>query len=58
VGRPSGVQGLVEMLESPAYATAVGLLLWPIRQKILRGKMTSKSWKERVIEWFKTLLPY
>jgi len=58
VGRPSGVQGLVEKLESPVYATAVGLLLWPIRQKILKGKMTSKSWKERVIEWFRTLLPY
>ncbi len=58
VGRPSGVQGLVDMLEKPAYATAVGLLLWPIRQKILRARSTSRSWKEKAIEWLKTLLPF
>lgn len=58
VGKPSGVQGLVEMLESPAYATAVGLLLWPVRHKILKPRGASKSWKEKAIEWLKTLLPY
>ncbi|MCS7285986.1 MAG: cell division protein FtsA [Anaerolineae bacterium] len=58
VGKPSGVQGLVEMLGSPAYATAVGLLLWPVRQRILKIRGTRKSWKERAIEWLKTLLPY
>lgn len=58
VGKPSGVQGLVEMLESPTYATAVGLLLWPVRQKILKTKGASKSWKEKALEWLKTLLPY
>ncbi len=28
LGRPGGVGGLVDALHSPAYATAVGLLLW------------------------------
>ncbi len=58
VGKPSGVQGLVEMLGSPTYATAVGLLLWPLRQKILKTRGASKSWKEKVVEWLRTLLPY
>lgn len=31
VGRPRGIDGLVESVNSPTYATAVGLLLWGLR---------------------------
>lgn len=32
VGKPHDMQGLTDVLEDPAYATAVGLLLWGQRQ--------------------------
>jgi len=58
VGRPSGIQGLVDVLGSPAYATAVGLILWPLRHPPLQTRQQRLGWKERVLDWFKSLLPY
>jgi cell division protein FtsA len=33
VGRPMRLQGVSDALDDPAYATAVGLLLWKIKNK-------------------------
>jgi cell division protein FtsA len=62
VGRPHDLQGLTDVLESPAYATAVGLLLWGIRQSQLdepeprRVRQPSIFW-QRVRDWFRAFLP-
>lgn len=54
VGRPSGIGGLMDMVNSPMYATAVGLVLWG-RKNFARRRFPVKgvnvihhSW-----EWFR-----
>ncbi|MFH1087017.1 MAG: cell division protein FtsA [Chloroflexota bacterium] len=44
IGRPSGVYGIVDTLGDPAYATAVGLLLWGNKNQ---GKPTWQGKKPR-----------
>jgi cell division protein FtsA len=62
VGRPHDLQGLTDVLESPAYATAVGLLLWGKRHRPLteaepkRRRPPSELWL-RVRDWFRAFLP-
>ncbi len=59
VGRPRGVEGIAEVLEDPSYATAVGLVLWPLRrQEFKTGVEEGPRWFERLWDWLKTLLPY
>jgi cell division protein FtsA len=65
VGAPHDLQGLTDVLESPAYATSVGLLLWGIRHEQL-GRQEPKRrprpspfggvW-ERVSGWLRPFLP-
>lgn len=62
VGTPQDFQGLTDGLESPAYATSVGLLLWGMRNTQVGGletkrrRPTNPSW-HRVREWFRAFLP-
>ncbi len=62
VGQPHDLQGLTDVLESPAYATAVGLLLWGKRHMHLaetepkRKRPPSVLWP-RVRDWFRAFLP-
>lgn len=61
IGVPFGVQGLVEELRDPTFATAVGLLLWAVRY----GSWDSahelrRPWLEpvhRAWQWVRSLLP-
>jgi cell division protein FtsA len=65
IGSPQRLQGLVEAVSSPAYATAVGLLLWGAQMQDslgddLRFQNTETWWKRlaRMIKHvFKLLLP-
>lgn len=62
VGRPHDLQGLTDVLESPAYATAVGLLMWGMRHMEVgeperkRTRPPSIFW-QRVRDWFRAFLP-
>ncbi|MBC7236569.1 MAG: cell division protein FtsA [Chloroflexi bacterium] len=60
IGMPRKLYGLVEAINSPAYATAVGLLLWGMQQET-EGREGmyggEKTGIERALEWFKNLLP-
>lgn len=63
VASPHDLQGLTDVLESPAYATAVGLILWGMRHGRRAGEPASKPkrppsefWK-RVRHWFRAFLP-
>jgi cell division protein FtsA len=62
VGTPQNLQGLIDTVDSPAYATSVGLLLWgrdqagsqppPVRKDKRGGE-----WGDRFGGFIKTLLP-
>ena len=63
VGRPHDLQGLTDVLESPAYATAVGLLLWGMRQRPTAEEEPSRVVRipgelwPRIRDWFRAFLP-
>jgi len=62
VGRPHDLQGLVDVLTAPAYATSVGLLLWGQDQgSIVRPSSSAPALTGRVAgrlgTWLRNLLP-
>jgi len=61
IGIPGGLGGLTDSLDSPAYATAVGLLRWGIRYGGRPPESSSSddttSLYERFRRWLRELLP-
>lgn len=62
VGTPHDLQGLTDVLESPAYATSVGLLLWGKRHSLPaepepKPKRQPSVFWQRVRDWFRAFLP-
>ena len=58
VGYPRGVKGLVELVNSPAYATAVGLCIYGAGRpsngyKAKKGSPMYERLLDRLIRWFK-----
>ena len=52
VGAPRGLRGLVDVLNDPAYATSVGLLLWGLRQEnTLRPRTGKSSVTKKITQW-------
>lgn len=67
VGVPRGIHGLSDALNSPAYATSVGLLRWSIdenghsnghRKPDLLAALPLSEAMESARKWFKTLIPH
>ncbi|MGC8837797.1 MAG: cell division protein FtsA [Anaerolineae bacterium] len=60
IGVPRGVEGLVEKVSDPAYATSVGILLWAWREtralEVQPAKRETGLWA-RVLEWLRMFLP-
>ncbi len=58
VAGPRNLIGLVDRLNSPAYATSVGLLRWAMTgQNTFRPRAPRAELGRRVSKWFKLLLP-
>jgi cell division protein FtsA len=62
IGAPRDLQGMTDTLEGPAYATAVGLLLWGVRQAPPAPQPRSRTispnqWWERVRQLVRAFLP-
>jgi cell division protein FtsA len=59
VGGPGEMQGLTDLIMSPAFATSVGLLRWGQRQgaNSLHTGHRGPAVGRRLFDWFKTLLP-
>jgi cell division protein FtsA len=58
VGAPRGLRGLVDVLNDPAYATGVGLLLWGLRQEsALRPPRRRASATQKIMQWLRAFLP-
>ncbi len=66
-GVPQGIHGLADSLNSPAYATSVGLLHWAMRANGHNGHaprrelrlpgLQPKGLLEAIRKWFKALIP-
>jgi cell division protein FtsA len=59
IGAPHDLEGLVDVLGSPAYATGVGLLIWGLQEQPTRIQPPSPmgGFKDRLAGLFRTLLP-
>ena len=62
IGLPQNLHGLTDAIDSPAYATSVGLLLWGRYQactqpRPVRKDKKSGEWGDRFGGFIKTLLP-
>jgi cell division protein FtsA len=58
IGTPRDLQGLVDVLSSPAYAAGVGLLLWGLREEAARPPTERPTglW-QRILHWLRSFLP-
>lgn len=60
IGFPTEVEGVVDKIDDPAYATAIGLVSWGSKYEGTSYKISSLDVKKvfgSVKEWFKNLLP-
>jgi len=60
IGFPTEVEGVVDKIDDPAYATAIGLVVWGSKYEGTSYKMGSFNAKEMfssIKGWFKNLLP-
>jgi cell division protein FtsA len=62
IGTPTGLQGLMEAISGPAYATAVGLLLWgKEREDAARDERSAPPGGggryRKLVDWLRVLLP-
>ena len=61
VGYPSGLGGMIEEISDPSFACVQGLIKHALEDEIdtetTKGKGKSGSFKNRVVEWLKSLVP-
>lgn len=60
IGFPTEVDGVVDKIDDPAYATAIGLVVWGSKYEGMNYKISSMDLKKMVGAakgWFKNLLP-
>jgi cell division protein FtsA len=57
VGEPQNLRGLVDTLQSPAFATSVGLLEWGVRHDLPLASPSSGNKNVKVPGWLKAFLP-
>lgn len=60
MGFPVDIGGVIEKVDDPAYATALGTLIWGVREggsAPMVGAAQMKRAVQRVSTWFKSLLP-
>jgi cell division protein FtsA len=53
VGKPTGVGGLIDVINSPVYSTAVGLIIYGYRtREMKRDRFNSRSRRWSIKNWF------
>jgi cell division protein FtsA len=57
IGEPQDLRGLVDTLQSPAFATSVGLLKWGVAHDLPQPAQPPKSNVLKVPTWLKVFLP-
>jgi cell division protein FtsA len=57
IGEPQELRGLVDTLQSPAFATSVGLLDWGIKHDLSRVGQQPANNSLKMPSWLKVFLP-
>ena len=57
VGEPHNLRGLVDTLQSPAFATSVGLLEWGVKHDLPKPTRQHANGYLKMPEWLKLFLP-
>jgi len=57
IGAPQNLRGLVDTLQSPAFATSVGLLMWGIKHDLPQAVSQPSSNGLKMPGWLKVFLP-
>lgn len=60
IGFPTEIEGVVDKMDDPAYATAIGLIVWGSKYEGTNYKISSFEFKKVLVSvkgWFKNLLP-
>ena len=60
IGFPTEIEGVVDKMDDPAYATAIGLIVWGSKYEGTNYKISSFEFKKAlgsIKGWFKNLLP-
>ena len=57
IGEPQNLQGLVDTLQSPAFATGVGLLDWGIKHDLPQASHQPTNHSLKMPSWLKVFLP-
>lgn len=65
IGIPSQVEGIIEKIDSPTFATATGLILWALRMEksndqrlaLLPGISSASVTITKIKKWFRAFLP-
>ncbi len=57
IGAPQNLQGLVDTLQSPAFATSVGLLNWGVKHDLTRIARQPTNHSLKMPAWLKVFLP-
>ena len=53
---PQGIHGLRDIVESPIYATAIGLLKYAVEFKKLEPQESRGGWFNTVLAWLRSIL--
>jgi cell division protein FtsA len=53
IGQPNGLDNMGELLPDPAFATAVGLVLYGNRRRLLQGSIGT-GWTDRLRQMFRS----
>ena len=57
IGFPKDVEGIVDKIDDPSFATAVGLLLWDLKEEKPHKKMKIGETFSKMKKWIEGLLP-
>lgn len=57
ISKPQGVDGLIEKIDDPTYATAIGLIFWALEMQGQSSTPSAVNRINKIKKWFKNFLP-
>lgn len=57
IGFPKDVEGIVDKIDDPSFATVIGLLLWQLKAGVPKRKIEIQKTISKIKKWLEGLLP-